>query len=101
MKRGKFREFWIEPNGKKEITPWHNNPVEYRSYQCLDLPGGFWKNRAIHVIEHSAFKELLEIADGMAGSAQIAVECADQFTEDIVNLESATEAFAKFKEKLK
>lgn len=51
-----WREFWIDPaTPKAEVTPWPN-PVSYLRYHCLDLPGGYWPSRALHVIEYAALE---------------------------------------------
>lgn len=92
----KFREWviygrWFQhPNGYplKNLTT-----IEFESGPSLE------NDEKLKIIEHAAFTELLEIAQEMSAAAQIAVECADQFTEDIVNLESAIEKFSTFKKK--
>jgi hypothetical protein len=56
----KWRELWVHPNiYKNETTPWKDNPVKYKAYSlCLDLPGGFWPDKALHVIDVGALDEM-------------------------------------------
>jgi len=59
----KPREFWIDHlNAKSEVTPWVDNPVKYKKYFCVDLPGGFWPDRALHLIEYSAYEKAVKAA---------------------------------------
>lgn len=45
------REFWIDPvSGKSDKTPYEPH-LPYSTYLCVDLPGGFWPERVIHVTE--------------------------------------------------